>query len=355
MVAAPVPTAGDASRPWQDSPVRVTLTNPLPAALAHYEAELRDCLGHLQPTALGSPRSEGVEGFSGLRRIGRGLGLVGRRLKPPGSDVHLVLWPALGYYDPLTWSLAARRQPVVLVMHDIEPLRPGFGYSPAAHRAFAAATRAGRIRVVCHTQQAADLLGRLTGVVATVVPHPMLTPRPASRATGGGRPVLRVLGQYKEARDLEVLEAMAREAGVPGRDAPGSARGQPAGVELEIWGRGWPEVPGWHVHPEFIDEAAFTRLATTASAVVLPYLHYWQSGVMVRAAESCVPVVGVAHPQVRFLYGDRWPGTVGEDGSWLAAAHRAIAAGGVVADRVRSAHEEVRAGWTDFLARATDR
>jgi hypothetical protein len=318
--------------------MRVTLTNPLPRALAHYEAELRDCIARMEPTVVGEPGWQSVEGLTGARRAGRGLSLALRRLRPLNSDLHLVLWPAMGYLDALTWVVPARTQPVVLIMHDIDPLHPHFGYSQNAHRTFRAAVRAGGMHVACHTDQAATRLAELTGVTATVVTHPMLAPDGASREPAPHprrRQIIRVLGQYKSARDTDILAVMAAE------DQTGE-------FEFEVWGRGWPPVPGWDVNRGFVDEATFAELVATASALVIPYREYSQSGVMVRAAESCVPVVGLPHPQLRFLYGDQWPGTVAGDG-WLAAAQRAIRSEPHVAANAQSAHSQVRARWTTYM------
>lgn len=335
--------------------MRVTITNPLPVALAHYEVELLDCLGGVA-TVLGDPSSEGVEGLAGLRRVGRGLRLMTSRCaRLPRSDLHLVLWPAFGYLDPLTWLATARRQRVVLILHDIDPLRRQFGHSRAAHRAFRAAVGAGGIEVVCHTDAAAHRMADLTSVRAQVVPHPMLTPKRRTSAEPGHdpgpdvasaqgdlprrrphRPVVRVLGQYKSARDLQILGSLATQ-------------GAAQDWSLEVWGRGWPAVPGWLVQSEFVDEAQFARLVATSSAVVIPYGTYSQSGVMVRAAESCVPVVGVEHPQLSLLYGARWPGAVMPGGTWADATRRAIAAAGDVPDQVGRAHATTRAQWAKFL------
>lgn len=316
--------------------MHVTLTNPLPEALAHYEAELRDCLADYDPTVVGTPHLESVEGFRGWERVARGLSLVARRMHTPGSDVHVVIWPALGYFDALTWVLSGSRQRVVLIMHDIDPLHPHFGYSRGAHAAFRAAVQAGRITVACHTHAAAGRLAELTGVQAHVVPHPMLPPDPDLWQPHREKPVLRVLGRHKTARDPELLASMAQE------DRYGE-------FDFEIWGSGWPEVPGWQVQPDFFDESTFSRLVSTSSAVTIPYREYSQSGVMVRAAESCVPVVGLDHPQMRFLYGEDWPGLVPGEVSWLAAARRAIRAERAVAASAQRAHDEVRAQWQAFM------
>jgi len=328
--------------PWQYQVVPATITNPLPVALAHYEAELLDCLDDFDPVVVGEPGRETVEGLLPWQRILRAGALTMRRPRLPRSDVHVVAWPALGYYDALTWVPVARRQPLVLVMHDIDPLNPHPGYSRAAHRAFGLAVRRSGMHVLCHTPDAADRLQELTGIRADVVPHPTLAPRDRPAHTNGDKRVVRVLGQYKSARELEALRMMARDV-------------RADEFELEIWGRGWPAVPGWRVEPRFLDEASFTDLVSSSDVVVIPYRAYSQSGVMVRAAENAVPVVGVAHHQVEFLYGPGWPGVVANGEGWLEAARRAIGSTEQIIAKARRAHDEVRASWQEYLARVTGR
>ncbi|MGB7979922.1 MAG: hypothetical protein WCF36_03900 [Candidatus Nanopelagicales bacterium] len=314
--------------------MRATVTNPLPDALAHYQAELLDCLAD-EAELVGDPCHEGIEGLHGPQKAHRALSLLADRLRPERSDVHLVLWPAFGYWDAMTWVPMARRQPVVLVIHDVEPLRAQFGHSRAAQASFRAATRLGDLRIVCHTEGAADRLEELVGVRADVIPHPMLTPA-APPTRRDERPLVRVLGQHKTRRDLEVLTQLADEDSADEFD-------------LEVWGRGWPDLPGWRVRSGFVAEPAFHRLVTSSDVLVMPYQNYWQSGVAVRAAEACRPVVGWDHDQLRFLYGEHWPGAVPRGGSWLDAVRRAITARAEVTTSVHTAHGAVRSAWRGFV------
>lgn len=314
--------------------VHVTVTNPLPTALAHYQAELLDCMDVDRECVIGDPARENIEGLGGFARVRRGAQLVGSRLRVrPESDVHLVLWPAFGYLDAVTWSSLARRQHVAMVIHDIEPLRQQFGHSRAARTMFAHAVGSGSFSVICHTHHAAGQLAELTGVTAHVLAHPMLTPKPALEQVSGP-PVIRVLGQYKTARDLDVLEEIAA--------APEGRR-----MRLEVWGRGWPQVPGWRTFPGFLSEHEFSAAVRTSRAIVLPYGSYYQSGVMVRAAENGVPVVGIDHPQIRGLYGHDWTGIAADGEPWHEALWRSISADDVI-DRVTAAHDWIRVQWNRY-------
>ncbi|RIJ76898.1 hypothetical protein D1871_09760 [Nakamurella silvestris] len=318
--------AGDRNRNAASS---VTVVNPLPATLAHYQLEMLSTLGDLGRTAEHPHPS--IEGRSVLGKLAVIFGsLFWRLLRTGKGNTLLVVWPVFGYFDALTWWWAARRNTVVLIVHDVTPLRPQFGYSSFAHKAFRFAVRRCRITVVCHTAAAAAELQQLTGVVATLASHPVM-------ASGRSRPqsssVVRVLGQYKTARDLTVLAHLG-------------AKGAPdAGYTWEIHGRGWPAVDGWTTQEGFIEEAAFDTLVSGSACVVIPYTKFYQSGVIIRCLENLTPVVAVAHPQVDDLFGEDWPGVVrGED--WRAAVERATAVPS--ADRaaaLASARDRARSEW----------
>jgi len=286
----------------------VTLVNPLPATLAHYQDEMLSTLDGtgVLPT-VAHPSIEGRSALGKLAAVFSSLGWRLRRSRHAGTV--LVLWPVFGYFDALTWLWSARRNRVVLIVHDVTPLRRQFGHSGFAHRAFRFAVRRGSLTVVCHTEAAAAELLALTGVEADVASHPIL---PAIGEHHPRVPVVRVLGQYKTARDLTVLQTM------------GSTGVGPTGYSLEIHGRGWPEVEGWLTSSGFVEEDAFDRLVAEAACVIIPYSKFYQSGVIIRCLENMTPVVSVRHPQVEALFGADWPGIVTED-DWVAAVGRAVA------------------------------
>lgn len=277
----------------------LSVVNPLPRALRHYA----EAILAMFPGAVVHDRL-GIEGRSGVTRALLALIVPITRLlaRYPAGDV-LVIWPAFGYWDTVTWWWTARRRTVHIVMHDISPLRRQFGYTTRAHRAFARSVRSSKIRVLCHTQGAADELRELTGISADVLPHPIAE----GTVEAPERTTVRVLGQYKEARSLDALTAIASEA---------------PGFVLEVHGRGWPDVEGWSVRDEFIPEEEFAHLVATATCIVLPYSRLYQSGVAVRGLESGTPVVAPHHEQISLLFGENWPGTV-EDEDWAAAVRRA--------------------------------
>jgi hypothetical protein len=140
-----------------------------------------------------------------------------------------------------------------------------------------------RLEVIAHSQEALLALREL-GVhprQIVQVPHPIL--RPSDRGSNSRRSVaraIRVLGQFKDGRDRDLLQGMARHLEQLLPD-----------VERSIHGSDWPAVDGWSVDARFVPEAEFEALIAEAGVIVIPYRHFFQSGVAVRALERAVPVV----------------------------------------------------------------
>lgn len=313
----------------------VALLNPLPATLGHYQQALAATLEEAgaAPAYAWCPSVE-LAGAGLAARMRAAAELVGARrraVRLAGDGTVLSLWPAIGLAEPAWWPRSAR---VWHVVHDPRPLRRQTGYGTAA-------ARAGRVGIgraaglVVHSQPAADELGRLGWPTPVLLPHPILVPaqpparagttdsagraggargaRGADRAHGAGgaragRAGVLVLGQHKPARDLAALLTLADQAD--------------AGEALQILGRGWPTVPGWQVQSRFLAQTEVEEQLRAAACLVLPYRHYYVSGVAVRALEQLTPVVARRHPMLVDLLGEDWPGFV--DGEqWGAAVARA--------------------------------
>jgi hypothetical protein len=224
------------------------------------------------------------------------------------NALYIVLWPAFGYFDPLTWLRIARKASLYLVFHDIRPLRRQFGYSRFARACFRWSARAGRWKVICHTESAAVELQKLTGVRPRVLPLPV-----AAASVGTARDserAIRVMGQYKSARTLEPLHMIASS----------QLREE---FSLELHGRGWPDVVGWQRDSSFLPEETFAELIRTAACVVIPYRTFYQSGIAVQCLENRTPVVAPEHPQIEELFGRTWAGLV-QDDDWVTAIERAL-------------------------------
>lgn len=279
----------------------VGLFNPLPLALAHYQRELTETLAAAGLPALtldaggvevgGVPHRVALAGAHHLRAVRR----VRRRIAPT-----LVLWPAAGLLEPALWR--GSRGDVWLIVHDAAPLRRQLGFGRLCNAVGRAGLR-GRVRVIVHTDAAAQELLSRGWPRPVVLAHPVLTSARAGPPLA--RSGVRVLGQYKPARDLDILQATSA--------APGPR---------EIIGRGWPSVDGWSVRDAFVCEAEFDRLLAGSEVVVLPYRRLFQSGVAVRAVESLTPLVAPRHPSLEGLLGADWPGLVppaSPPGAWAEA------------------------------------
>jgi glycosyltransferase involved in cell wall biosynthesis len=163
-----------------------------------------------------------------------------------------------------------------------------------------------------------------------LAPHPMR--KPATGSSISARRRVLVLGQYKPARDLDVMATIA-----PALRADD--------WEPTVAGRGWPAIPGWTVIDRFLTEAEFLELLGSSAAVLLPYRYYFQSGVALRALEAGVPVVGRQTGFLTSIFGSDFPGAVdnwNEPAAWLAAV---VAADSARSDQIRSA--------TDYSVRGT--
>lgn len=280
--------------------MRVLLVNPLPAALAHYETVLRstlreaDCEVEVTNATSIEVAGGSVERFWRLLRLG-----IERLFLRPSADIVVVLWPALGFLDVLTWLIASRRAPVCVVMHDPVPLRPQVGLSPRARRLAKFLVRRSRVTFLFHTNLAAQEFSDRAEDVRLVL-HPA---KPARHQASDG--TLRILGQFKPARDLDSVRALTSAAG-----------------PRQIMGRGWPEIDGWDRTDEFLSEMALNKALASARSIAIPYSAFFQSGIAARAFELGVPVVSLRHEHIAEMYGDDWVGFV-TDGDWRAAEERA--------------------------------
>jgi glycosyltransferase involved in cell wall biosynthesis len=161
-------------------------------------------------------------------------------------------------------------------------------------------------------------------------------------ATPGGRTVL-VLGQYKPARDLDVMAAIA-----PALRA--------AGWEPTVAGRGWPKIPGWRLIDRFLSEDEFRQLLASAAVLLLPYRFYFQSGVALRGLEAGVPVVGRNTGFLSSILGANFDGAVDDwddPDSWVAAVGAASHARGEQMHAAAAYSIRGAAEWLALLNRST--
>jgi len=281
----------------------VTIVNPLGGALDHYTRSLVTTLENAgarvevhvcdEPSVSGRSRAHWVRSYVGLLRSAR------RATRGEESELVLVTWPVLGYLDlvilrfVLGAGIAGR-----IVFHDPKPLVAAVGYSKFS--AALARLAARRHRVVVHSATAhAAVAPERTADGAAILPLPV-TLRSQTPPERRDRPVVRVLGQFKVDRDLEVLRHIGARLGDD--------------YLLEVHGRGWPLIDGWSVHSGFVSEADFDRLMATSAVVLIPYRHFFQSDVAVRCVELGVPFIGPRESSLREMLPESSPLLVANEG-----------------------------------------
>lgn len=271
---------------------RTVVVNPLGGALSHYtEALVKTLQASGAVVQLYSIEEPSVSGKSRLRWLVDYVRLLAkaRKARRAQYDKTLVVWPVLGFLDLLIVRLISGSRASV-VYHDPRPLVRAAGSD--ALSAWMVSRLPRLPHIVVHSEAAADAM-RSLGFKSKIhlMAHPMLPPAAPLRAADKStkRPVVRVLGQFKRDRDLGALESLGKEL----RDE----------VDLEIVGRGWPEVEGWKVEARFVSEKELDYLIGSSAAIVIPYLRFYQSGIAIRALEANTPIVGRAATSLADLYG----------------------------------------------------
>ncbi|WP_209561458.1 hypothetical protein [Frigoribacterium sp. PvP032] len=260
------------------SPTTLCYSDPIPTVLTHFRRELAETLaggGADASRAHWSRPVEGLPGPGGALRMGLNCLYNTTRARLTRGPV-LQLWPSLGLLEARGW--ASRRHPRWVLFHDPTPLRRQHGFSERSRRWARRAPAASRPTLVVLSRAALDVVRReLPAHPAVLTMHPILDEQRLTPKTS--RPSVVVAGQYKPARDLELLAQLG-------------PRLRDAGWTTTIVGRGWPPVPGWDVDDRFVPEDELDDLLGAAWALLLPYREYFQSGVAVRALENGTPTVG---------------------------------------------------------------
>ena len=296
----------------RENVARVALLNGLPTMLNHYEKALTDTVCTGGDIDLVSLDVRGIENTEGARaRVQSGLSFLAdarREVQASGADVVLNVWPCFGYLDAALWRVAGLGRPVVSILHDVTPLRAQFGYWPKAIGPLRLGSE-GRHRWLVHTSAAGEVATTLGLGRPLELPHPVL-PSQVQRS----EPSMDVLvfGQYKPARDLELLADIGPEL-------------RASGLVPRIVGRGWPQIDGWEIEDRFVAEDEVQPLLADAHAVLVPYTVYYQSGVALRALESGTPVVGLPTTFLTYYFGEDWTGLVDDPSpqGWIRAIERA--------------------------------
>lgn len=333
-------------------PEGVIIVNPLGGALRHYTNALHQHLVDAgipaQVLSIEEPSLSGRHRLAWLLEYVELLGRAGwhaRRRSVPSRI--LVTWPVLGFWDLLLVKVMCGSSSWV-VYHDPKPLVRSTG----SGRAVSALMRKLKSRpgTLVHSEEAAEAMrGRGLGAL-TIVRHPVLPPsteRPSAHNGWHGlahRPRIRVLGQFKRDRDLDLLESLAQHLG--------------AAYDCEIIGRGWPAVKGWMVDARFVPEDELDQLIAGSAVILIPYKRFFQSGIAIRALEHAVPVVGRSETSLGDLFGpesrlliSEQSGSAGDVDAWLKAIEFAATDGGAEAARAaESFHHEAARDWARLAA-----
>lgn len=317
----------------------VMLVNPLGAALHHYTASLQRLLedsgAEVTLISLMEPSAPRQTRLRWLHQYVKTLGYAKRRTSGEGTNTIVIqTWPVLGYWDFAISKLLLRAMPGVIVLHDPHPLVPAVGYGRLAR--WIASRRQIAARAIVHSDAARQIVGEDVRLgMTTNLPHPMFPPERPEKPDG--KVIVRVLGQYKADRDLVAMEQLVKQ-------------GSPD-WHYEVVGRGWPSIEGWEVTSKFVDENAFDSLIRASSAILIPYVRFFQSGVAIRSLELGTPVVGPRASSLQTLLGTNSHWLVDESpGSWTRAVETAIGTDPQEVYRAaRAAYDNVLRSWREWL------
>lgn len=320
----------------------VRIYSPLHNVSEHFVERLTESLGAGGIASVRLPSRNGEVGANSLAKV-QALGAHVRNVRRyvHSGAPNVVAWPLTGWWEMPLWR--HRTQQTFIAMHDPEAVARQDGLTPLAAASAIRLSGSRWPHLVTMSPEAFDAAVRHVGPDRIhLVPHPMRVPEWVQGPAG--RTSILVLGQYKPARDLDVMSVIA-----PALRA--------AGWTPTVAGRGWPPVPGWNVVNRFISETEFADLLGSAAAVLLPYKHYFQSGVALRALEAGVPTVGRCTGFLTTILGPNFPGAVdnwNDPDSWLQAVAAATTARESQIRAAESYSERAAAAWRDLLIR-TDR
>ena len=195
------------------------------------------------------------------------------------------IWPTLGCLEVLIW----RKSTTIVFMHDPVPLRKQIGFSSTAKLLAKMPLLVGKCKVLSlskdglvHSEELFPLSKKL------YAPHPIKTGVKQHPAYGR---TISIIGQYKQARDIQLVEELGAQL-------------KAKGFETKIWGRGWPtSLSNWEVNSRFLSEAELDEVIIESRLVVLPYSFFFQSGIAIRALELGRISVAIDNSFMRELFG----------------------------------------------------
>lgn len=270
----------------------IVIINPIPMALGEYCTSLAGVLRELGfrvevLVVSGAERHS----LGKWRRLRSAIGFARLSMAIRRSTARIIIaWPLLGYFDVAWWGMLIRKEPVYVIVHDVPSMRREFRSSLRLWHIIKRMPFS-NVAILTHSASSLQLLKCQR---AMLVQHPINLDY-SRRSPRTPRNSLLVAGQYKITRDVEAMTRLGQ------RDH---------GIDLRLVGSGWPRIPGWNVVDRFVSELELDEQILSSGAVLMSYTRYSQSGVAIRALQCAVPVIGVAHAQLRYLYGDNYPGIV---------------------------------------------
>lgn len=310
---------------------RVVIVNTLGGALEHYTRELVHDFERLRVDvdvlSIDEPSKSGDSSLIWLCKYVRAL-RAARRLRAP----IIVTWPVLGYVDLLIMRLFAGRR-ASIVVHDPRPLVAARGYGRLAQAV--GGLFSGQPIVVHSVQAQRAVDNKRLRAASLLVAHPMLPPIHKHHRVSGS-PVVRVLGQYKPDRDIDMLKDLGARF---------------SGPRLEVVGRRWPNIEGWSVRDEYIPEEELAQLVVDSDVVLVPYRRFYQSGIAIRCLEVGTPVVGPKGTSMDALLGADSKLLAGE--AWVPPIEFAVSGDGVraAAHAAEAAYSRAISDWRAWAER----
>ncbi|MDR0837604.1 MAG: hypothetical protein LBM94_05305 [Propionibacteriaceae bacterium] len=312
----------------------LTIGNCLPRTLSHYLKELEATLSRVGtpfeldnqlPSAEGASKTQKAQYFAYLTS----------RYRRNSESNYFQVWPATGLLEAL--FMDRWKAPSYVIIHDPTPLRHQFGFGKVAH-SLAEKKRLKRVTVVNHTNDAYSELRSLYPHAKHVqMLHPILSEQQIPEKEEGS---VLVAGQFKPARDLDLLSALGPQL-------------RRRGFHPKIVGPGWPrDIPGWDVTDSFLSEEELSNAIGRAGALCIPYRRYFQSNILVRGLE--MGTLGVS-PKTSFandVLGNESALIVNANdsvGAWVESIEAALQSGNQAASRFAAYKQACDQSWTAGL------
>lgn len=313
----------------------VFIANPLPKTLGHFVHELEETLNRIDVPSSTFPFMKVEGATSWLQKTHLLVNAVRNVRSIRGcSDTVITVWPSLGLLDARL--LRNKRRNSLLIIHDPIPIRPQLGYGRISKLLTRKPVPASPI-ILSHSDDASAVLHDvLPGYLHLQLPHPIKSNQDTSRKMGAKERTVVVAGQFKPERNIKLL----RDIG---------PRLQQIDAIGKIFGRGWPEIPGWEVESRFLSENELDGVLSAASAILIPYNRYYQSGIAIRALELGTMSISSPNSFAYDLLGPSGVVPTNDPDAWLRAIENVINSPELSATVFEQYRKKVDIAWKDFF------